>query len=306
VKVTAYITAYEDPTAVQQCIDGLNQQTYTLEKIFIIDNASKNCLTLSSLRSKIPLTVQCYPENIGVAGGLRIGLEVAIAQGYEFLWSFDQDSIPTPDCLEKLLQTYHTFHCNDYPIAIIAPTAIDPRTQTVAAGANFEKDQFVGYHPPNPTACYECDAPITSGSLISLSAARSVFSHSPVASLFIDGVDFEFGMSLKKKGYHNLIVPQAQLYHQFGTPLTVQWRGKPKQFYDYSPLRHYYICRNYTYLVLQYSQGNYRFSALRRRLSYLLKMSAMIFLFDQQSKVKKVLACWQGTFDGLVKQLGKY
>ncbi len=56
-------------------------------------------------------------------------------------------------------------------------------------------------------------------------------------------------------------------------------------------------------LVLHYSQGSYRFSALRRRLNYLLKMSVMIFLFTQRGKVKKVLACWRGTFDGLVRQL---
>jgi rhamnosyltransferase len=305
VKVIAYITAYEDPSAVQQCLNGLNQQTYPIETIFIIDNSSQNCLSLSTLESKIPLTLQSHPENIGVAGGLRIGLEFAIAQGYEFLWSFDQDSIPTPDCLEKLLQTYHTFHCNDYPIAIVAPTAIDPRTQTVAAGANFEKDQFVGYHPPNPTACYECDAPITSGSLISLSAARSVFSHSPVASLFIDGVDLEYGMSLRAKGYRNLIVPQAQLYHRFGSPLTIHWRRKKKLIYQYSPLRHYYICRNYTYLVLQYSKGKYWLFALRRRLSYLVKTSIVIYLFDPQNKFKKVRACWWGTFKGFVISLRK-
>jgi len=306
VKVAAYITAYEDPATIQQCFKGINQQTYPLERIFIIDNSSRNCLTLSTLQSNIPIVIQSHPENIGVAGGLRVALKWAFEHGYDFLWSFDQDSIPASDCLEKLLKTYHTFNCDHYRIAIIAPTAIDPRTQTIAAGANFENDQFVGCNPPNSTTCYECDAPITSGSLVSLDAARSVFSQSPCAFLFIDGVDFEFGMSLKKKGYHNLIVPQAQLHHQFGTPLTVQWRGKKKQFYKYSPLRHYYICRNYTYLVLHYSQGKYKLSALRCRLSYLLKMSVMIFLFDQQDKVKKVLACWRGTFDGLMKQLGKY
>jgi len=198
-KVTAYITAYEDPTAVQQCINGLNQQTYPLEKIFIIDNSSQNRLTLSTLESKIPLTVQSYPENIGVAGGLRFALEWAFEKSYDFLWSFDQDSIPTPDCLEKLLNTYHTFHSNNYLIAIVAPTIFDILTQRVINGANFDKDQFVDCYPPDSETCYECDAPITSGSLVSLTAAKSVFFQSPIASLFIDGVDFEYGMTLKSQ-----------------------------------------------------------------------------------------------------------
>lgn len=302
-KVIAYITAYEDPSAVQQCLNGLNQQTYPIETILIIDNSSQNCLSLSTLESKIPLTLQSHPENIGVAGGLRIGLEFAIAQDYDFLWSFDQDSIPALDCLEKLLNTYHACHGNDYLIAIVAPTAVDSRSQAIVTGANFENDQFVGYQPPSYVDCYECDAPITSGSLISLTAAQSVFSESPMATLFIDGVDLEYGMTLKTKGYHNLIIPQAKLAHCFGNPVTIQWWGKKKQIYQYSSLRHYYICRNYTYLVLRYSQGKYRLSALRRRLSYLLKTSIVICLFDPKDKIKKVKACWQGTFEGLIRQI---
>ena len=48
---------------------------------------------------------------------------------------------------------------------------------------------------------YECDALITSGLLISLAAAQTVFPHSPLAYLLIDAVDFELELSLKNKGY---------------------------------------------------------------------------------------------------------
>lgn len=303
--VAAYITAYEDIEAVQRCLKGIERQSWLVKEVIIIDNSAKSPVNLSILRTNLSVILKAFPENIGVAGGLRIALDWALEQKYDFLWAFDQDSVPSSDCLKILLETYHTFHNKDYPLGIVAPVAWDSYTRKIITAANFQKDQFIGYEPPYPTNCYECDAPITSGSLISLTAAKSVFSNSPVASLFIDGVDLEYGMSLIAKGYRNLIVPQAQLYHRFGSPLTIHWCKKKKLIYQYSPLRHYYICRNYTYLVLQYSKGKYWLFALRRRLSYLVKTSIVIYLFDPQNKFKKVRACWWGTFKGFVISLRK-
>lgn len=300
-RVAAYITAYEDELAVQTCLNGINQQTHPIEAIIIIDNSSQTPLGLSDLESKIPLILDSYPENIGIAEGLRIGLKWAFEQKYDFLWTFDQDSLPTPDCLEKLLQTYEDYHSTSYPLGIVAPTPWDTQTETIITGAIFDKDQFIGYCPENPKAPYECDAPITSGSLIGLSAAKTVFPHSPIAQLFIDGVDLEFGMSLKQAGYHNLIVPHAVLYHHFGNPVIIQFLGQQKQIHHYSSLRHYYICRNYTYLSLRYVQRKYLIFAIRRRLTYLLKTSLIIALFEtnsHQEKLKKTFCCWQGTLEG--------
>lgn len=300
-KIAAYITAYEDPDAVQECLAGIEQQSYPVEAIIIVDNSAQHPSSSSTLDTTLPLVIHSYPNNIGVAGGLRVGLAWAMEQNYDFLWTFDQDSIPSADCLEQLVNTYQHYHSPSYPLGIVAPTAIDITTQTQITGANFVKDQFVGYQPDHPTTPYECDAPITSGSLIGLSAAKTVFPHSPIAQLFIDGVDLEFGMSLKQAGYHNLIVPHALLYHHFGNPVIIQFLGQQKQIHHYSSLRHYYICRNYTYLSLRYVQWQYLIFAIKRRLTYLLKTSLIIALFETNShqyKLKKTLSCWQGTLEG--------
>jgi len=300
--IVAYITAYEDPQAVQRCLDGINQQSQVVEAIIIVDNSVQFPLTESALNTNAKLTLKSYSENMGVAGGLRIAIAWALEQNYDFLWTFDQDSVPASDCLEKLLTTYQMFHASDYPLGIIAPTAWDSQTETIITAANFDQDQFLGYSYPDATVPYECDAPITSGSLVSLTAAQRVFSYSPIAELFIDGVDLEYGMSLKAQGYHHLIVPDALLYHRFGYPRIVTFLGKQKQIYQYSSLRHYHLCRNYTYLTLRYAQGKFRLSALKRRLTYLIKISLLIWLFDTSSKgdkIRKIWACWRGTGAGI-------
>ncbi|PSO50578.1 MAG: glycosyltransferase family 2 protein [Cyanobacteria bacterium SW_9_44_58] len=300
-RTAAYITAYEDPQAVQTCLDGINRQSQPVEAIIIVDNSIQFPFNPSALSQNPKLTVKSCPENVGVAKGLRIALAWAFEQGYDFLWTFDQDSVPASDCLEKLLNTYNRFHKPDYPLGIVAPTVWDIQTATIITAANFHNDQFLGYVCPEAKSPYECDAPITSGSLISLSAATRVFSHSPIAELFIDGVDLEYGMSLRAQGYHHLIVPDALLYHRFGSPKTVTVWGKHKQIYQYSALRHYYLCRNYTYLTMRYAQGKFRLYALRRRLTYLIKTSLLIWLFDPSTKAekfRKMWACWRGTGEG--------
>lgn len=303
-KIAAYITAYEDPDAVQKCLAGIEQQSYPVAAIIIVDNSAQHPLSSSTLATTLPLIIHAYPNNIGVAGGLRVGLAWAIEKEYDFLWTFDQDSVPAVDCLEQLVKTYTAYHQEDYPLGMVAPTVIDRLTQNQITGANFEKYQFVGYQPNQTTTAYECDAPITSGALVSLKAAQCVFSHSPIASLFIDGVDWEYGMSLKEKGYHHLIVPQAELDHCFGKPLIMQWIGKPKWLYFYSSQRYYYIFRNYTYLTLHYAQGKYYLCALKQRLQSLLKTSLVIFLFDPSvQKGRKIGALWRGTWAGLTFNL---
>lgn len=41
-------------------------------------------------------------ENIGGAGGFRVGLQYAVSKGWEWCWLMDDDAVPEPDALENL------------------------------------------------------------------------------------------------------------------------------------------------------------------------------------------------------------
>jgi rhamnosyltransferase len=220
-RVAAYITAYEQPKAIETCVAAIQNQSIKVEKIFILDNSRRHPISWAD-REKI--WVEYRPENIGVSGGLRRGLEWAIEKGYDFLWAFDQDSVPADNCLDMLLKTYKLQYKQDCQIGIVGPTAIDPRTNWVIEGSVFQRDAFLPRHPPSSTEPYECDAPITSGSLISLKAAQMI--SPPRDDLFIDGIDMDYGLRLKLKGFRNLIVPDAILYHQFGNPIRGRFFSK--------------------------------------------------------------------------------
>ncbi|BAY62447.1 glycosyl transferase family protein [Calothrix brevissima NIES-22] len=301
-KIAAYITAYEDPKAVMDCLNAIACQSFAVDKVLILDNSTKN--PLSHLINQENIIIKFHPENIGIGAGLNWAIKWAIEQEYDFLWSFDQDSTPTANCLEILLKIYHQLSQEDnYQIGIIAPTPCDPRTGNVIEGAVFLNDRFQGLQHNHTVEFYECDSPITSGSLVSLAAAKTI--SPPCAELFIDGIDFEYGMQLRQKGFHNLIVTQAIMHHNFGNPIQVKFMNKYRYIQQYSALRYYYICRNHTYLETRFSQGYYRFTCLIWRIKYMLYSTFWISLYDLDNKNLKIWACLLGTYHGLIGNLGK-
>ena len=99
-KVLGYITIYEDKAASLKCLEAIESQTMSVDRIFIVDNSQSQLLLDSDTNSRL---VHHYPSNIGISQGLALALEWGIKENYDFLWTFDQDSIPNPDCLAALL-----------------------------------------------------------------------------------------------------------------------------------------------------------------------------------------------------------
>jgi rhamnosyltransferase len=301
-RVAAYITAYEDSQALTACLRALQDQVYPIEQILVVDNSRQPLIVEAIAAGRLPLQVLHHPENIGIAAGINQAIAWAQAQGYDFLWMFDQDSTPTPDCLQQLIKTYAEIATPDRPIGILGPQAIDPRNNTIITPAIFRKDYFHGYVPPIQTnRPFECDSPITSGSLLWLTASQQI--GLPDARLFIDGIDLDYGLRLRQAGFRNFIVPAAVMHHCFGNPITLEMLGKKRAIQLYSALRHYYIARNHTYLVLRHAQGAARLTCVLKRLEYTLTTIGMILAFDPQQKLAKVRACVIGTYHGLCGNL---
>ena len=301
--VAAYITAYEDAIALNACITALRSQSYPLKQIIIVDNSPQPLPLADANRTDDRLLVWHHPDNIGIAEGMARAIQWAAERGYDFLWTFDQDSAPAGDCLVKLLNAYAELATADYAIGMMAPTAMDARTGQIVKPSLFLGDRFRGFLPENPIAPYECDAPITSGALVWLKTVDRV--KPPNIGLFIDGIDLDYGLRLRQAGFHNVIVPDAAMYHRFGEPFQVEVFGRKKAFQLYSPLRYYYICRNHTYLELRHARGWYRFTCGLRRVKFLVLTLLKIVVFESGLKRQKAIACIVGTYHGFFGKLGK-
>lgn len=309
-KIAACITAYEDIKALEKCITAIKKQLYSVQKIFIVDN-SHSQLTSPILQDK-DVIINFAPINIGISGALIAGLQWSISNQYDFLWTFDQDSEPQLDTLKKLIAVYDDISSKGLSAGIIAPLPIEVISNHQLHGLIFKKYKFDSALSKDTNICvlennyYECDGVITSGSLVSLKAAKNV--EMPNEGLFIDAVDWDYCMKFRDKGYSVIVCTDAILKHNFGTHKSKSDNNKLliNPIYCYSALRYYYMCRNHTYIETRLSkQNNYLHISIIYRIYSLIKKIAKVILYEQEQKILKVWACIRGTCDGFIGKLGK-
>ena len=100
--VAAVVVTYNRLALLRQCVEALRAQT-TVCDILIVDNASTDG-TDQWLASQPDLRYRNTGSNLGGAGGFNYGMRWAVEAGYDYVWVMDDDTLPQPDALEKLLE----------------------------------------------------------------------------------------------------------------------------------------------------------------------------------------------------------
>lgn len=100
--IAAIVVTYNRLELLQQCVKALRAQTAACD-ILIVDNASTDG-TAQWLASKPELNYRNTGSNLGGAGGFNFGMRWAVEAGYEYVWVMDDDTLPKPDALQKLLE----------------------------------------------------------------------------------------------------------------------------------------------------------------------------------------------------------
>ena len=100
--VAAVVVTYNRLELLRQCVEALQAQT-TVCDILIVDNASTDG-TARWLTSQPDLHYRNTGSNLGGAGGFNFGMRWAVEAGYDYVWVMDDDTLPQPDALEKLLE----------------------------------------------------------------------------------------------------------------------------------------------------------------------------------------------------------
>ena len=105
-RVAAVVVTFNRLPLLQKCIEKLEAQTEPCD-ILVVNNASTDGTTewLAEYAAKnTRLHAKNTGENLGGAGGFNFGMRWAMESGYGLLWLMDDDCLPEPDALEKLLE----------------------------------------------------------------------------------------------------------------------------------------------------------------------------------------------------------
>lgn len=104
-KVVAVVVTYNRKELLKECINSLENQTYKTLRILVVDNASTDG-TEEFVRSlnNPQIIYKNTGANLGGAGGFQFGIKKGTELNPDYLWLMDDDSIPTPNALEKLME----------------------------------------------------------------------------------------------------------------------------------------------------------------------------------------------------------
>lgn len=280
-------------------LDALKKQSRKINEIIVVDNASKDG-TVEMLATRYPeITVIKLPENLGVGGGYAEGLRLAaLINKHRWTWLLDDDSVPPPIGLERLLGGL-SYAGDGPPVGLLAPVSMDLKTCTSWPGLSWRGGRLVARPVDINEPLTFVDSVISSGSLLSTEAVEAA--GLPRIDFFMDFVDHEYCLRLRRHDFRIAVVRDSVLEHEVGTLTSFNILGVKGTWADHPPWREYYIARNETFTMWHY----YPRLVTKLHVVYRLSRHAFGILFLGRQKLASLRMQGRGFIDGVAGRLGK-
>ncbi|MGA3085872.1 MAG: glycosyltransferase family 2 protein [Thermodesulfobacteriota bacterium] len=264
----------------------------------VVDNGAMESTRsfLQGLAAEWPsLEIFSQRQNVGVAAAHNVGIARIRTRGCTHVLLLDQDSIPAPDMVEKLLQACLKLESEGKRVAAVGPGLRYPRTDDTSFFVRF------GWLGLKHIYCDQLDKTpipvdflISSGSLIPIAALDQVGGMDE--QFFIDHVDTEWFLRAASLGYRTYGLGEARMEHSLGKGAAIRlWLGRWRYIAIHSPLRHYYMFRNSTLLYRRnYAPWKWIFPDLIR-----LILIFFFFLAMSPERIEHGRMMLKGFWDGI-------
>jgi rhamnosyltransferase len=291
----AVIVSYNPDSRVEDTVRLLFLQ---VDEIIIVDNSSDfpSRKILEQLEDSYNLKIFWNSKNLGIAAALNIGVRYAVTKGYDWLATFDQDSIPDANLISLMLQSYYSCDYAD-SVSIIAPTYIfstDESFGNVDAAAELHFSNGSAFARDLPLFT-NSKVVITSGNLVRLEIFEKVGMFDE--SFFIDYVDFEFCLRCATYGYQIITCNNARLSHRLGDSSFHTLFGKKCMVTNHSPLRLFYRSKNRFLVYRKYFKANPIWVVLNLR-SFIYEL--VLMLVFEKNRIRKFCSAFSGVLHGVI------
>jgi GT2 family glycosyltransferase len=277
---------------------ALLAQTRPLDEIIVVDNGSTDG-SLELLQQQCPMpTALPQARNLGIGAALSVGLKYALEKGHDWIWLFDHDSQPSPDALEKLLDAFRQL-APAHNIGILSCLPVHRETGTEYHGLIWRGRLCSVSESIAGSGDYFADSVVSSGSLVRAEAVRKA--GFPRADFFIDYVDHEFNLRLRRHGYQIAVIRQSVLSHRIGQPQLVKFGSHHWVRAQEPAWRVYYAARNQT-ITVWHLVGGFRARVLL--LLDIFRRVGGILLWDPD-KFRRLRLLFMGFRHGIMKRLGE-
>lgn len=265
-----------------------------LGALMIIDNGDGSGLPASLAAQDV--SILCLGGNLGIAAAQNAGIAEAFRRGCRFVLLLDQDSLPEPDMVRRLMEAFLQLEAAGEHVAAVGPAYFDQRQGTAAPfvyrdGLRLKRRSFETLANP-----VQADFLIASGCLIPLPVIERA--GTMTEELFIDYVDIEWGLRAGALGLRSFGVPAARMQHALGDTW-LHWRGR--QVPVHRPLRHYYMIRNAVWLASRPWIGwRWRWILFRR-----IVLQIIVFSLFIPGRLQHAAMMLKGLWHGLIRRMGR-
>jgi len=297
--VAAVVVTRNRKELLVRCLRAILDQTYAVDRIFVIDNASSDG-TLQMLESldfmKHPqLEYVRLNENMGGAGGFHEGIKLAYDRGFDWLWLMDDDGFPYPTSLEKLMNMTGRYQflgplvvVDSHNLSFVFPwrKSIFPFPWCDSVISRVSEAEAIA-----SDGCIVGRISPFNGTLISRQMVATI--GYPKKEFFIWGDEFEYYMRAVRAGYVPVTVCAARHHHppsrmkRIRLPMRLGSFAAPEDKF-----RLYLYVRNYSYIHTRYISFN--------SVAFCVKC-----LILAASDYKRIWIIMMGLFDGLVGYWGR-
>ena len=274
--VLAVVVSYNGREKTRLTVEALRGQ---VSHIHIVDNGSgaESLSILESLEQTPRVTIERLGENRGVGHALNRGVMRARAMGCPWLLTMDQDSV-----IDRAMIAAYTAAIARDPARVCLAPAIENNGATRVVG-----DDVIGYA-------------ITSGNLVRVSVFATIGLYDE--GFFIDSIDLDFSLRLRKAGCSVCRVSGALMQHRVGEAVDVP--RFLRRFYAQHPaVRRYYMCRNFLYMAERYFVRFPKFIA-KLALVHMIHV-VLVGIFDP-TPLRSYRAMASGMGDYFARKVGPY
>lgn len=254
-------------------IDRLRMVTEQVDMLVVVDNSGDSAVTHEVQElggDRIQLI--CNEFNAGLASALNSGMTWAKAAGYCWAVLLDQDTTVHPDAVEQLLSIVRKYPSPD---------------RVAAVGSNYEP------RSSTQSSWTEETSVITSGTLLSLPAFDRI---GPFRNeFFVDCVDLDYCLRARQSGFVVLRSTDRLMEHQIGNVTKHSILSFQAGTSNHAVIRRYYLARNLTTLIREYSRREPRWVA--RMIVNQFKSLLLLCLFEKERR-RKLRLFSLGLYDG--------
>jgi rhamnosyltransferase len=270
-RICAVIVTHHPRAPLDESLAMLAPQ---VSELLIVDNGSPapQLEQLSGAAAGAGATLLPLGANRGIAHALNIGLQQARAHSCPWLATFDQDSLPGASMLEEMLRAAAS-HPRAARVALISPVHVDVRLGVSLGPKKAEREAPLWR---------VLRTAMTSGNLVDVEKVIALGGFEE--DLFIDYVDHELCLRLRRYGYEVLEARQVRLPHALGEVSAHRMGGRTLRVTHHCAARRYYISRNRLILWWRYARTEGHW--VRRDMRSFVTELAGIVLHEQQRLTK--------------------